>query len=351
MTSMMATGQRPHEREDAPEDILERNLRDAGDHEAEQAHRGLEEAGEQHHDGEDPEPDPGVLETDDHGVHDRGHDHQDGDLVHQGTEEEVDHKDQGDDHPRSDVELLDPDTEFDRDTGYGEEEPEDLSSNHEHEDEGRGADGPAQRPDEARPGHASGDDPIGNGKECPGGTGLGGGEDPEVDPAHADPEDHRHRPHQPDRPPFAQVGSFSRPRCIVGPNAHDEVGGEHEDGGGDDPRDDPADEHLADGLLGEHSVEDEDRRWGDQDAQGATDCGGAGSKPLVVVESPHLGYGHHRHRGGRGHRRPRHRTEQRRCPDGGNSQSAPHPPQERVDGLVDIFAQCRGGQSKPHEDE
>ena len=119
-----------------------------------------------------------------------------------------------------------------------------------------------------------------------------------IDAAHDDDEQHRHRPHAPERvEPLAPGGALAaRPRGRIGPD--DPLHREAQENGGQDARHDAGGEQLADIGLGEHAVDHHDGRGRNENSERAAagDC--PGRQAVRVAEVFHRRIGDLGHGGG-----------------------------------------------------
>ncbi len=135
----------------------------------------------------------------------------------------------------------------------------------------------------------------------------------------------------------------------LGPHLADDHDGEHVHRGGEQARNDPGDEQLADVLLGDDAV---DRQHGRRRQHGAERAAGgdhAGGERLRVVVAAHfrIGDGGERRRGG--DRRARDRRKTRARHDGGNAKPALEMSDERIGGAKQLAAHARVGHERAHQ--
>ncbi len=129
---------------------------------------------------------------------------------------------------------------------------------------------------------------------------------------------------------------------------HDARGKEHRQ---QQTRPDPGDEQVADALLGQDAVEDQEQRGRDHHAQHAGACDHPHGKARGIAVADHLRHrdlGEDRRRGDgdAGDRR-----EDRVGPDRAHAQAAPQAAEHRIGHVEGIASQPRLGHDEPHQHE
>ena len=116
-------------------------------------------------------------------------------------------------------------------------------------------------------------------------------------------------------------------------------------------RSDPGDEQVADALLGQDAVEDQEERGRDQHAEDARSRDDADGEAWRVAVADHLRHGDLGEDGGRGNGDAGDRGEDRVGPDGSHAQTAPESAEGLVGDVEGVATHSRFRDDEPHQHE